>query len=106
MSQLSEASMNFDLDTLGPFLNRVSEQVDSGFGNEEIQALMAEVTGMEVDAEMQWNFTVVHRGDSTPLEVQVFMDDIEAPDVAFFTSASLAQEIEEEWAKYTEELGI
>ncbi len=106
MVELSEASMNFDLDSLAPFLRRVSGQVDSGFGDAEISTLMAEVSAMAIDAEKQWNFSVVHGGHPTQLQVRVFMDDIEAPDVYFFTSATLAQAIDQEMKTYAEELGI
>ncbi len=34
------------------------------------------------------------------------MDDIEAPDVAFFTSAIFAEAINDEMTKFAEELGI
>lgn len=106
VSGLSEVSMNFDLDTLTPFLSRVSGLVDSGFGEPEITELMAEVSSMAVDAEKQRTYSVIHAGRSTPLEVRVFMDDVDAPDVAFFTSPTLAEAIGQEMMKFAEELGI
>ncbi len=106
MAGLSEASMNFDLATLAPFLDRVSSLVESGFGEPEITRFMAEVSAMGVDAEKRWSYSVIHAGHPTPLQVAVFMDDIEAPDVAFFTSAALAEAIDQEMMKFAEELGI
>ncbi len=104
-SQLTEASTAFDLGNLEPFLHRVSNLVDSGFGEPEISELMTEVSAMAVDTERKWRYTVIHAGQSTPLEVHVFMDDFEAPDVAFFTSKVLAEAISRKMDSFMEELG-
>ena len=102
----SEASMNFDLENLAPFLERVSGLVETGFGEAEIADLTAEVSAMALDDERQWSFSVTHAGQPTALQVRVFMGDIDAPDVAFFTSDPLAEAIRQELTAFAEALGI
>ena len=105
MSALTEASTNFDLENVKPFLVRLSTHVD-GFGPAQIDPLVEDVAGMSVDAEKSWAFDVVHDGEPTPLHIRVFMDDEEAPDLYFFTSAALAATINQEMKAYFDELGM
>lgn len=105
LSGLTEASANFDLQNVEPFLLRVAAQVD-GLGTEEVNVLVREVSAMSPDAEESWAFEVVYQGVVTPLHIRVFMDDVDAPDVYFFTSPELAEAINKQMTAYFEELGI
>ena len=99
-----EASMNFDMEGLEPFLKRLAQKVD-GFGSVEIASVMRGVSEMAVDEERDWNFTVQHAGSSVPLRVHIFLDDVDAPDLHFFTSAELASLIQDELVKFAHEQG-
>ncbi len=90
-----EASMNFDLEGLEPFLQRLAQKVD-GFGPAEIASVMGGVSEMAVDEERDWNFTVQHAGSLAPLRVHIILDDADAPDLHFFTSTELAALIQDE----------
>ena len=61
---------------------------------------------MAVDSEKSWDFDVVHTGQKVPLQIRVFMDDVEAPDVYFFTTPELAATINRELRAYFDELGM
>lgn len=106
MLDLHEASMNFDMATLRAFLPRVERLVDSGFGPVEADQIMSLASTLDVDAEAQREFQVVYKGQRVILRVQVVMDDIEAPDVYFFTSEQLAKAIGEEMISFGQKLGI
>lgn len=101
-SGLSEASMNFDLPQVGPFLGRMAELV-SGFGAREIVQVTQLLGELEVGEERELRFEVNHAGQAVPLRVGVFMDDVDAPDVYFFTVPKLAAEIDELMADFCEE---
>jgi hypothetical protein len=103
---LHEASMNFDLDTLGAFLPRVERLVERGFGPAESDEIMALAKTLDVNAEDQRQFQVVYGGRETLLRVQVVMDGVDAPDVYFFTRQELAKAITDEMIAFGEELGI
>ena len=59
---------------------------------------------MEHEREMR--LEVAHGGSPTPLVVRVFMGDIDAPDLYFFTFAGLAEKISNECDAFCEELGL
>ena len=106
MQGLHEASMNFDPDTLRAFLPRIERLVESGFGPVESDQVMRLVSTLDVDEEAQLEFQVVYGGQSVVLRIQAVMDDIQAPDVYFFTGEQLAKAIGDEMIAFGEELGI
>jgi hypothetical protein len=55
--------------------------------------------------ERRWHFDVIHEGRSVPLEIRAFMDDVEAPDMYFFTVPTLAEVIQAEIIRFAEEHG-
>jgi hypothetical protein len=94
LSGLSEASMNFDSAQVGPFLGRMVERI-SGFGAREAAQVVHLLDELEVGEERDLQFEVEHRGQLVPLWIGVFMDDVDAPDLYFFTVPQLAAKIEE-----------
>jgi hypothetical protein len=105
VSGLTEASMNFDLDWVGPFLSRLTTLVE-GFGDAEVRQLSESIAEIPVESERSWDFMVRYQGAEVPLRVRAFMDDIDAPDLYFFTSPQLASAIQRELRTYAESLGM
>jgi hypothetical protein len=103
--ELEEASTNFDAENLKPFLLRVAGFVEEGFGVSEIDKVMA-MAALPPESEEEVEFSVIYGGQRTPLRVRVFMDDVEAPDVYFFTSTQLRQRIGQEIHAFFAELGM
>ena len=99
-----EASMNFDFSGLEPFLLQVADGLD-GLSRADVTALIAGVRELDVEAEREWVFDVRHEGAPAKLRVRVFMDDLDAPDLYFFTSAELAAELQERLIAFAEEQG-
>src|SRR5262245_50777148 len=54
---LSEASTNFDLEDVQPFLQRVASLVE-GFSPAQVETLAAEVAAIPIVSEREWTFTV------------------------------------------------
>jgi hypothetical protein len=94
LAELAEASANFDGEQVAPFLNLLSLKLDRGFGKPEIDLVDSRLLEMELDEVVTFNFRVCYAGKETPLLIEVFVDDVDAPDVAFFTSPELAATIE------------
>ena len=105
-ASLTEASMNFDLENVQPFLARIAKHIESGFTDAEIKTVAEFVANTDVEDEREMTLSVVANGQSTPLVIRTFMDDIDAPDLYFFTSADLAAKITSEYHALCEELGI
>ena len=104
-ASLTEASMNFDLENVQPFLARIAKHIESGFTDAEIKTVAEFVANTDVEDEREMTLSVVADGQSTPLVIRAFMDDIDAPDLYFFTSADLAAKITSEYHALCEELG-
>jgi hypothetical protein len=101
--KLHEFSTNFDADLVRPFLERVQRLIESGFGAGEVEQVCQVVATLPHDQERTLEFQVQHAGSVTPFRIQVFMDDIAAPDIYFFTSAMLARQIDVEFDRFTTE---
>jgi hypothetical protein len=101
-SGLSEASMNFDSTQVGPFLKRVTELV-SHFGTREIAQVTGLLHELEVGEERELRFEVKHAGQTVPLLIGVFMDDVDTPDLYLFTVPQLAVQLEELMRDFCEE---
>ena len=92
ISQLSEASMSFDAELVAPFLDQLSAVVQD-FGPMQIAEVMRVVEELAVDDERELDFNVSYGGQSVPLTIRIFMDDVDAPDLYFHTTANLAAQI-------------
>ena len=99
-----EASMNFDLETVRPFLHRLQDRRRLVFDVDRL-ARFAEETSVENERETA--VPVSFEGRGSTLRYSVFMDDIDAPDLYFFSSdKGLIDAIDAEYTEFTEELGI
>jgi len=102
---LEEFSVNFDLEDVRPVLGRVSSIIDSGFRATDVDSLSTSIAQQPLDSEVAYEYKVVFKGTSMPLTIVAFMDDVDAPDLAFFTHATLRTEIEKLSLTYLEEVG-
>lgn len=102
VTKLGEASMNFDIEGLADFVQRLPALIDDGLGAPEITRLMAEVRDMTHNEERVIDFPITWRGEPTTLLVTVFMDDDDAPDVEFVALTTLAEQIDAEMRLWTD----
>jgi hypothetical protein len=99
-----EASTNFDLENVEPFLRRLDSQMNLGL---PISDLMEMTRATKPEQEMSRSTSVRFKGATVDLEYRVFMDDIDSPDLYFFTSSKeLANSIEEQMMEFADELGL
>jgi hypothetical protein len=100
---LEEVSANFDLADVRPFLSRVSAVLDSGFGEAEVDQLVSQIGQQAVDSEQTYDFTVTFDGHQGTLRVTALMDDVGAPDMAFYAPPTLAARIDSLLRGYLQE---
>ena len=101
-----ESSTGFDLEHVRPFLKRISLLIESGFGETQIDRVCQLAEKMEVDATEELEFPIRFGGKDTFMRITIFMDDVESPDVYFFSPPDLAAKIDAEMESFFEELGI
>ena len=101
---MHEASMNFDLENVKPFLTKLDEQLNLNLPVSDL-AMMAKQT--TVGTEKSCTLQIEYGGSKTQIEYRVFMDGIEAPDLYFFTpSEALAKSIQGQMIAFADELGM
>ena len=103
MTKLVEASGEFEVEDLQPFLDRVSLLVPSGFGEAEVASIVALAQNMAVDDEKVVDFSIKYDDENTTLRLDVFMDDLDLPTVYFFAPPNLAELITAEMRTYQQE---
>ena len=104
--ELQESSTNFDMENVRPFLQRISPFIESGFGEAQIQQVCQLAENMPHDTEKELEFPIRYAGRDSLLRIGIFMDDINAPDVYFFSPPALAAQIDAEMEKFCDEMGM
>jgi hypothetical protein len=91
-SQLThEASMNFDLENVVPFLTELDAKFKFGFDVKKLGEFAASVP---IQAEKSIVVDILHSGRKTKMVFRAFMDDVDAPDLyMFFDSLELAESV-------------
>ncbi|WP_047093300.1 hypothetical protein [Aurantiacibacter marinus] len=104
MANKYEASMNFDLEMVREFLDQIEDELELGL---EVDDLFDFTENTDVEDERQRTFDVEFRGDDVSMTYVVFMDDIDAPDVAFFVSdEELADAINKQMEAFCQKHGL
>jgi len=99
-----EASMNFDLDNVEPFMEQLEGQLKLGL---PVAELVAFTRSTAVDDDRMKILSVRFRGETTSLDYRVFMDDVEAPDLYFFTpSEELSRAIDTQLKDFADKHGL
>jgi hypothetical protein len=104
--ELQEFSTNFDSEMVRPFLERIQPFIESGFGSAQIEQVCQVVATLPHDQECTLEFQIRHAGRDARFKVHIFMDDIDAPDIYFFSPSALKQQIESEFQRFAGERGI
>ena len=91
---MHEASMNFDLENVEPFLTRINRRLNLNLPIDELVQMTHQT---KIETEHSRTIQITFNSSQTQLEYRVFMDDLDAPDLYFFTpSKDLAKSIEDE----------
>ena len=96
MSALVASSTHLDLDTLEPFLVRVSEMIPSGFGDMEIAQVLGTAERVKPHEEDELAFYIEYDGEPSRFRMLLRMGEGGVPDVRFFAPRGLAEKIEAE----------
>ena len=103
-AKMHEASMNFDLENVRPFLEQVESSLSLGLDVDKLATLTA---ATEVENVNGSAFEVRFQDTIVDVRFAAFMDDIDAPDLYFHvSSAALADAIDEEMRLFCEKHGL
>lgn len=96
--KVHEASMNFDMEDVKPFLENLAKNTS---GMDKFLQFWPDIQKLEVESEKDWKVNIKFEGKTEEVIFKVFMDDIDAPDIYFFSSSKpLIDQIEKELQKF------
>jgi len=96
-NRIYEASVNFDYEDVQPFLEQISKIIPEGFGASEIESVISLMKSLEINDEKGLTFSVLFNGKYVDLRIEIFMDDVDSPDVYFYSTLSeLAKKIQDQ----------
>ncbi|GAA6181186.1 hypothetical protein NBRC116594_26240 [Shimia sp. NS0008-38b] len=101
----AETSMNFGAEEVIPFLTRVANNPRFEFATDFAKELGINVLTTPVEDTRRWRVGGSFDGHPIRLEVEAFMDDVDAPDLYFHSSQAAVLEIEQELDAFARETG-
>ena len=99
-----EASMNFDLENVKPFLEQLNENLNLGL---DVDKLVSFTENLSVGEEERLVVTIQFNGESLEMIYQVYMDDIDAPDLYLFPETEeAASALQSEMIEFAQSRGM
>lgn len=98
----SETSMNFDAQDVQPFLLGLTNNPRFGLPPELPSLVSEALPDIAVESRRRWQIDADFDGSRVTIEIEAFMDDIDAPDLYFFSSQPVITEIERELNAFAE----
>ncbi|MBO9448743.1 hypothetical protein J7426_00630 [Tropicibacter sp. R16_0] len=92
----SETSMNFDAGSVEPFLIGLLNNPRFGLPTDLPATIAQALPGIPIDGKQRWQIDGDFDGAKVQINIEVFMDDIDAPDLYFFSTQPVIAEIERE----------
>ena len=102
----SETSMNFDAGDIRPFLVGIANNPRFGLPDAFVPTIVQALPDLAVDVTRRWTIDGSFDGKIIQLEIEVFMDDLDAPDLSFFSTQAVIEEIDRELSDFAESKGI
>ncbi len=100
----NEASMNFDLENVVPFLTELNARFELGLDVKKLGELSASVPA---ESEKSILVDILDSGKIAKMEFRVYMDDIDAPDLyMFFNSKELSESVGDFMMSWAEARGM
>lgn len=98
--------MNLDQEHVGPLLNGVSKLFPAGFTQEAAANVTDQVDGLWVGQSGNWEFSVISNEQPARLVIAAHKDDSDAPDLYFFSSPEIADQINDALVTFSKTHGI
>jgi hypothetical protein len=101
----SETSMNFDVREVAPFLTQLANNHRFGFPDDIVKAIGDAVVELPVETTKRWKITAEFDHHPILIEIEAFMDDVDAPDLTFHSAQAVITEIESELDTFAKAIG-
>ncbi|MEM6375959.1 MAG: hypothetical protein AAF686_06930 [Pseudomonadota bacterium] len=98
----SEASMAMECHDFYPFLTRFANNPRFGLPDDFTASIVEALPDIPESASRRWKVEGSFDGQAMQLEVEIITDDPEAPDLNFFSSAAVIEEIDRELSEFAD----
>ncbi|MGR3712768.1 MAG: hypothetical protein ACU0A6_06585 [Shimia sp.] len=92
----SETGMNFKAIEVAPFLTRLMNNARFGLPQNTAGMIADALPKIAVDETRRWTIEGAFDSATAALEIEVFMDDVDAPDLTFHSTEAVIAEIDRE----------
>lgn len=103
--KIESFSANFDKELFAKVMDRVSVNWPQVLTPARVKEMTDFCLSLQHNEEKSMSFAVQHAGVTTSFGIRAFMDDLQFPDVEFFSFAEIIQTINDEHERVCEELG-
>lgn len=103
--KIESFSANYDRELFTKLMERVSAKWPDVLTPVRVKEMTTFCLSLQHNEEKPMSFAVQHSGVTTSFAIRAFMDDIQFPDVEFFSFPEIIQTIRDEHARVCEELG-
>lgn len=94
--------MSLERGDIRPFLIGLTNNPRFGLPPEFTASIVDALPDLQERASRRWKIDGSFDGQAMHLEIEVFMDDPDAPDLTFFSSAPVIEEIDRELSEFAE----
>lgn len=94
--------MSFETGDIAPFLVGLTNNARFGWPAAFAESIVAALPDLPDAARRRWSVDGSFDGKAMHLEIEVFMEDPEAPELSFFGSAGVIEEIDRELSDFAE----
>jgi len=98
--------MNFDSENVGIFLHWVNANSDIVLPEEFIDAVLYDLPDIAVNTNKAFSTNITLASQPDALRLNIFMDDVDAPDLYFFGAADVVAEMDKSLKRFAAEMGL
>ncbi|WP_323775903.1 hypothetical protein [Leisingera sp.] len=98
----SETSAGFGAGEAAPFLTRLANNPRFGLPAEFTAAIADTLPGLDMDETRRWQIDGAFDGARVQIDIEVCVDSMGAPGLAFFSTRAAIDEIDKELAAFAE----
>ena len=103
--KIESFSANYDQELFTKLMERVSAKWPDVLTPARVKEITGFCLSLQHNEEKPLSFAVHHGGITTSFGIRAFMDDLEFPDIEFFSFPEIIQTIRHEHERACEELG-
>lgn len=102
------AGMNFDLENVQPFLKELSSVLDSGFTDDDINAIQSRIEKMKQNNEVKeiGSFNVIYKGEQAKIRIVAEIhleDDLKEVVLFMYSNEEIVATVDKEMMKFVDE---